>query len=184
MAIKALFTAEDLERIQEATSKDYELVRGELYEVLPPTERHGEVSGQIYRLIANWNDMAHAGRVAVESGFTLARGPDTVRGPDVSFVARGRISREQARRGFPDLAPDLVVEVCSPSQSWADLRDKAREYLRAGSRLVLLVEADEFAEAWRAGQEPLRLELADEFRAEDVLPGFVCRVRDFFPPED
>jgi Uma2 family endonuclease len=184
MAIKALFTAEDLERIQEATGKDYELVRGELYEVMPPTARHGRIQVRIGRLLDTWNDEAHAGQVFVESGFTLARGPDTVRGPDVSFVARGRISREQARRGFPDLAPDLVVEVCSPSQSWADLRDKAREYLRAGSRLVLLVEADEFAEPWRAGQEPRRLELEDEFRAEDVLRGFVCRVRDFFPPED
>jgi Uma2 family endonuclease len=183
MAIKALFTAEDLERIQAATGKEYELVRGELYEVLPPTLRHGRIVGRIFRLIDTWNDTSRAGETFVESGFTLERAPDTVRGPDVSFVGRDRVSRQQARRGFPDLAPDLAVEVRSPSQTWPELRGKAQEYLRAGSRLVILVEADEFAEVLRPGQEPDRLGLEDEFRAEDVLPGFSCRVRDFFPPE-
>lgn len=183
MATKALLTSEELERIQAATGKNYELVRGELYEVMPPNFRHGQIAGEIHALIRDWSRRTQAGSVTVESGFTLERRPDTVRGPDVSFVAKGRLSRDQARKGFPDLAPDFVAEVRSPDDGWAELRAKAQEYLRAGSRMVVLVEPDEFIEVWRPGEEPLRLGLEDELDGGDVLPGFSCGVTDLFPPE-
>ena len=183
MATKALLTSEDLERVQAATGKQYELVRGELYETMPPNARHGMIAVRISMLLATWNERTRAGAVMVESGFTLERGPDTVRGPDVSFVAKGRLAPQQARRGFPDVAPDLAVEIRSPDDNWAELSEKAAEYLAAGSRMVLLVQPDEFVEVLSPGETPQRLGLKAELDGADVLPGFHCQVADLFPPE-
>lgn len=120
--------------------------------------------------------------VAVEGGFTLERDPDTVRGPDVSFVQRGRLRPEQSRRGFPDLGPDLAVEIRSPDQTWKELEDRARDYFTAGARMVWFVEMDAFLEILRPNGERRRLGLADTVEV-DVLPGFRCNVSDFFPEE-
>ncbi|HVA23529.1 MAG TPA: Uma2 family endonuclease [Chloroflexota bacterium] len=180
MATKLLFRAEDLLDLQSTLNKRLELVKGELYEVSTGW-RHGEVMGRIYSLLDFWNRMHKAGRVACDAGVILERDPDTVRGPDVSFVRKGRISAEQARRGFVELAPDLAVEVKSPNDTWASQVAKAQEYLAKGTALVLLVRPDEYAEVHRPGQQPLRLGLDDIFTAEDVLPGFAAPIRDFFP---
>jgi Uma2 family endonuclease len=184
MAIKALFTSEDLDRIQAATGKDYELVKGELIEIMPPNPHHGAIVVWFGFLLTQWNVTARAGQLMAESGFTLERGPDTVRGPDISFVARGRMTREQAREGFPDLAPDFVAEVKSPNDSWPELHQKAAEYLAAGSRMVVLLEPDQLIEVHRPGVPVERLGLDDVLDGGDVLPGFRCRVRDLFPPEE
>src|SRR5690349_2721374 len=104
MATKALFRAEDLEGVQSLTGRKYELVRGELFEVVT-TLRHGQVMTRIARKLDEWNDRATAGLITADGGFRLERNPDTVRGPDVSFVRKGRLTREQTLRGFPDIAP-------------------------------------------------------------------------------
>jgi Uma2 family endonuclease len=180
MATKLLFRAEDLLDLQSKLNKRLELVKGELYEVSTGW-RHGEVMGEIYSLLRAWNRVRKAGRVACDAGVILERDPDTVRGPDVSFVRKGRINAEQAARGFVELAPDLAVEVKSPNDTWASQVAKAQEYLAKGTALVLLVRPDEYAEIHRSGQEPVRLGPGDVFTAEDVLPGFEAHVRDFFP---
>lgn len=59
--------------------------------------------------------------VAAETGFRIAHDPDTVRAPDAAFVAAGRMPPESERRGFLDLAPDVVVEVVSPSDRAGDV---------------------------------------------------------------
>ena len=178
---KAKFTSEQLEGIQAATGKDYELVRGELYEIMPPNQYHGETAGEVHLLLRLWAKERRAGRVSVEGGWTLERGPDTVRGPDVSFTRAGRLSDEQARHGFPDMAPDLAVEVRSPNETWRELEEKAREYFAAGCPMVWFLEMDEFLEVLRRDGSRSRLGLDDTVEVDDVLPGFRCRVRDFFP---
>lgn len=185
MAIKALLTSEEFEQIVPRLpgDRDWELIRGELYEVSPVTQRHCEVAAEACSLFRNWNKQAKAGRVGVEGGYTIELRPDTVRAPDVSFVRKGRIPRDKTRRGFPAVAPDLVVEVKSPGDSWRYLIDKAQQFFTAGTRMAVLMEPDQFIEVHRPGQEPRRLGLDDVFDGEDVLPGFTCKVSDFFPEE-
>ncbi|MGH2518907.1 MAG: Uma2 family endonuclease [Chloroflexota bacterium] len=180
-ARKAKFSSEELACIQAATGKKFELVKGELFETMPTTERHGEVAGEAFLLLRLWARTTDAGRVSVETGWTLERGPDTVRGPDVSFIRQGRLSNEQASHGFPDLAPYLAVEVRSPSETWRELEEKAREYFAAGCLLVWLVEMDQFVEILTPNGERQRLGLNDTVEFDSVLPGFRCTVRDFFP---
>lgn len=182
MATKARFRAEDLEGIQALTGRRYELVRGELFEVVT-TLRHGQVMGRTYVLLEVWNGQARAGLVTCDGGFTLERNPDTVRGPDVSFVRRGRLTKEQTRRGFPSIAPDAAFEIRSVNDTWPELVRKAQELLAAGTQMVVLVEADQFVELRRPGVEPQRLGLEDTLDGGDALPGFRCRVADLFPEE-
>jgi Uma2 family endonuclease len=101
----------------------------------------------------------------------------------VSFVRKGRLTREQTIRGFPEIGPDAAFEIRSVNDTWPELVRKAQEYLAAGTQLVVLLEADEFAEVYKPGQEPQRLSLDDVLDGGDVLRGFSCRVRDLFPPE-
>lgn len=72
------------------------------------------------------------------AGFRLPSG--NIRVPDVSFVAAGRLAGERPPEGFPDLAPDLAVEVLSPDDRSRDVLDKVGEYLQAGVRLVWVID--------------------------------------------
>lgn len=176
-----LFTAEDLVRIQRETGDSYELIEGKLRKIRKTTWYHERISLRIGSLFDRWNEVADAGEVGVEGGFRLRRDPESVLAADVAFTRKGRIDQDAARRGFPDLAPDLAVEVRSPSAAWSELVEKAERFLAAGSLAVLLVEPDQFVELHRLGQQPQRFALDDTFTCEDVLPGFSCQVRQMFP---
>lgn len=183
MATKLLLTAEDFEKLLAGDDRRLELIRGEVYELSPVNNRHREVAGEVCRRVGNWNLERKAGSVGPEGGFTIELRPDTVRAPDISFVAKGRIPEGQKRRGFPTIAPDFIVEVRSPGDSWSTLVQKADQFFAAGTRMALLLEPDQFGEVHRPGQQPLRLSLDDVFDGADVLPGFTCRIADFFPEE-
>ena len=82
------------------------------------------------------------GRVMVEVGSILERSPDTVRGPDIAFIAAEHLHAGGPRRGFVPGAPDLAVEIVSPNNTFAELQSKVRDYLTHGTRLVWVVEPD------------------------------------------
>ena len=97
------------------------------------TRRHAEIAVEIAARLREWNREHRAGGVGAAGGFTLQRGPDTVRVPDVYFMAKGRVSPEASRRGYPEAAPDLVVEVRSPNDTWQSLVDRANNLFRRGT---------------------------------------------------
>src|SRR5579862_3020481 len=104
-------------------NRRYELIKGELYEVTTGI-RHEIIAAQWMRLLLNWNDTARAGNIGGSAGFILERDPDTVRAPDTFFIRKGRLAGADVTK-FGDLAPDFVVEVRSPSNTWAELVRKA-----------------------------------------------------------
>ena len=107
-----------------------ELVRGMLVVRKPPGGRHGSVTINLALRIGNHVERTGGGQVfAAETGFTLSHGPDTVRAPDIAFVRRERLPDPIPVR-FPDLAPDLVVEVLSPG-------DRAGEILARSLASIL-----------------------------------------------
>jgi len=108
-----LMTAEELLQTN-IPNKCTELVRGVLIVREPPGGRHGAVAAELCREIGNHVHAHQFGTVYAETGFTLARNPDTVRGPEIAFVRKDR-AENPAPVGFPEFAPDLVVEVLSPS---------------------------------------------------------------------
>ncbi len=161
--------------------KRSELVRGVLVVREPAGSTHGIVAMNLGAALAVYVKRAGAGAVfAAETGFKLATNPDTVRAPDVAFVARERLPPWGAR-GFPALAPDLVVEVLSPDDRPGEVLAKVADWLSAGSRLVWAVDPERrHARVYREdGSEALATEQGT-LEGEAVLPGFSCALQDVF----
>jgi Uma2 family endonuclease len=177
-----LLTADEFRQLPDPPDGSrQELVRGVVITMPPPGFRHGKVQCKVGRLIGNFLDAHPLGHVVTESGVRTEAGPDTVRGPDVSFWSFERLPADAAPDGYPEVAPDLVVEVRSPGQSRPKLRDKIKEYLFNGVRVVWVADPeDRTVTIYRQPDEGR--ELGESARlTDDVLPGFACRVGDIFP---
>lgn len=117
-----------------------------------------------------------------EAGFLLARDPDTVLAADVAFVQGDRVPASDLR-GYPNLAPDLVVEVVSPSQTVRRMRDKAEDWLRHGTRLVWIVDPVGRQVETHHPDGHVDVVGADQsLSGEDILPGFDLPVDTIFAP--
>lgn len=160
----------------------YELEAGRLVREPLPGARHGRVVARLTRLLDEFAERHRLGVVvAGDPGFILSRGPDTVRGPDVAFVSRVRFERVgDVASAFPE-APDLAVEVLSPSNTPAAVHGKVADYLAAGTRLVWVVDpATRTVAAYRSLLAPRVFGEDEKLDAGDVLPGFGPRVGELF----
>ena len=111
-----------------------------------------------------------------DTGFTLSRNPDTVRGPDIAFVRKERVP-DPIPSTFLEFAPDLVVEVLSPNDRPGELLAKVGDWLDAGARLVWVIDPERrVARLYRADGTEQILAETDRLLGEDVLPGFSCTV--------
>ena len=112
---------------------------GRLSRLCRQVEEHGEISTAIGTLLRIWVKQGAGGYVGVEAGFILCHNPDVVRGPDVYYVSADRIPPMVIPEAFWTIAPDLAVEVISPSETADDVRAKVRDFLAAGTQLVWTV---------------------------------------------
>ena len=153
----------------------YEHVDGQI-RMSPAGGRHGYVCVQLGMLLNAFVKERRLGHVFDSgTGFRLPGG--NVRVPDVSFVAMGRFGDPQPPIGFPDLAPDLAVEVLSPDDRTRDILDKVGEYLQAGTRLVWVIDPEQrSAVVYRSLGDVRTLGRRDSLDGDDVLPGFRCRL--------
>lgn len=174
-------TIADLERLPDDDYK-YDLVRGWLVREPPAGGDHGEIAMEIAGALWKHVKETAQGRVfPPETGFVLAADPPTVRGPDVAFVAAGRLPPGRAPTGFIRLAPDLAVEVVSPSNRWTDVAAKVRDYLEAGTRLVWVVDPPRSTITIHRPDGSSGVVGEDDFLVgEDVVPGFQVSVRSLF----
>jgi Uma2 family endonuclease len=161
-----------------------ELVRGEIIPMAPPGAEHGDISGQLLFLIKSFVAVRHLGKVyAAETGFTIARDPDTTRAPDVAFVRKERLPAATVRKYFPG-APNLAVEVNSPNDRASDVLAKVDEWLAAGTISVWVVDPPTRSiVVYRGGGEIIRYRDTDELRDEPTLPGFAMKLTDVFDAE-
>ncbi len=172
------------EQFLELPDRDrYELVGGELVEQIMSFEA-GVIAGEIYARLREYVDARGLG-LAAPDGVTyqcFAADPGRVRRPDVSFIARGRLPREQFSTGHVHVAPDLAVEVVSPNDLYYDVEEKVQEYLDAGVRLVWVASPkSRSVVTYRVGRNELHFGPPDVLTAEDVIPGFSVIVSDLFP---
>lgn len=118
---------------------------------------------------------------AAETGFKIASDPDTVRAPDVAFVARERVEKVGDSEGFWPGAPDLAVEVVSPSDPYAEVEEKVLGWLEAGCRMVLIADQKNKTVSVRRHQsQVLILTEEDTLDGGDVVPGWELPVADVF----
>ena len=169
-----LMTAEELLQTN-IPDKRTELVRGVLVVREPPGGRHGSVTMNLALRLGNHVEREGAGQViAAETGFTLARGPDTVRAPDIAFVRRERLPTP-IPVGFPEFAPDLVVEVLSPGDRPGEVLAKVGDWLDADARAVWVIDPERrIARVYRQDGSATIVTADGALEGEDVLPGFSC----------
>ncbi len=161
-----------------------ELVEGEIIQMPKPTGLHGQITMLFGAKIFNFATEKKLGIVtAAETGFILARNPDgrdTVRGLDIAFLSSAR-----APAALPDslveVAPDLAVEVISPSNKAADTHRKIRQLLAAGTQLVWIVYPGTRTVDVYSQSGAVTLEGEDLLEGGAILPGFAVPVRDIFP---
>lgn len=148
----------------------------------PAGFEHGTIVANLHVLLGSFVRTHKLGVTAVaEAGYILARDPDTVRAPDISFIARERMPANGMPAGFAPIAPDLVVEVMSPSESSDDIQDKLVAYLSAGTRMLWVVfPRTRTVTVYRSLQNARILTAADTLGGEDVVPGFACQVSEIF----
>jgi Uma2 family endonuclease len=173
-----LMTIAEMERLPDDDYR-YTLIRGVLHRMPPPMPRHGRTTTTVIVVLGAFVRDHNLGVVYNESGFALARDPDVLVGPDVAFVRADRVPADED--SYPDLAPDLVVEVLSPSNMPALVAEKLAEYDRAGVPLVWIFDPRRRTVRVRAADGSDRvLTEGDELDGGDVLPGFRLAVARFF----
>src|SRR3990167_2831772 len=139
MSTKTLLTSDDLWRIVSDGSR-YELSKGELQPMTPIGIQHGKIVIRLGRLLDQYVEKNRLGAVCTEVGFRLFESPDTVWAPDIAFIAQDRLPEGSAAQKFVNFRPDLAVEVLSPQDTVTETTRKVEDYLRAGVRLVWIVD--------------------------------------------
>jgi Uma2 family endonuclease len=173
------WTADMLERLPN-DGWHYELLEGRVLRMPPPGPDHGKLEARLSRRLGNYVEDHRLGEIYVgESGWDLTRPcerTDTVFGADLAFVRADRLPLPPPRRGnsYRPLAPDLVVEIASPSQFQPEMGEKAQLWLNRGVRLVWVVWPERRAiDVWTLGAAaPNTLRDADYLDGGDVVPGF------------
>ncbi len=176
-------TAEELaELVARDDGQRYELIAGQLEVMSPAKPRHGRIVGRLTGPLEEYVRARGLGEVyGAETGFLLGRNPDTVRGPDVAFVRRERVQAVGDTDDWWPGAPDLAAEVMSPDDTYRKVRQKARAWLDAGCRMVLVVDPRRrVVEVYRARDRVRTLTEADVIDGEEVVPGWSLPVAQLF----
>lgn len=174
MVTKARVTAQELWRLGEGDVRR-ELVNGEVLKMAPVGGVHGQIALRIGRRLAEHVESHGGGEVVGgDVGFVLSlpTDPERVRAPDMAFIASHRLPTGRIPEGFIQGAPDLAVEVLSPSDNPVEVQQKVRDYLEAGARLVWVIAPQaKTATVYRPDGSARLLREPEHFDGEDVLPG-------------
>jgi Uma2 family endonuclease len=140
------------------------------------------VGGSLHSLLGHYALENRLGRVFfAETGFLLARDPDTVRAPDIAFIHNDRLPVTEPEEAFWPGAPDLAVEVVSPGDTMGQLDDKVKMWLDAGSRIVWVVNPKwRNVTVYRSATDIKVLTEDDQLDGQEVIPGFQCPIRTIF----
>lgn len=153
----------------------YELLRGVLIRKMPPGDRHGDAAAWTAVEFGTYVRQNNFGAIRAEIGYKLESDPDTVRAPDVSWIAPE--SSGEPIPGYRPGAPDLAVEVKSPNDSRPEMFAKAHMWIGYGTRIVLVLDPEPVTVTlYRPNTEPVVYGEDDTLVLDDLLPGFSCPV--------
>ena len=178
---RTLMSADDFFRLYSHRDGRHELVDGQVVEMAPVNEEHGDIAFNISGAFFVYSRQSGIGRGGVETGYRVRQNPDTVRGPDVSFNLHSRESGEGPSIGFVSGAPDIAIEVISPSNTTADMEQKIQEYISAGSQRVWTVyPSTRSVTVHRADGTTVAYTGDDVISDEELLPDFSLPLSDIF----
>lgn len=171
-------TADELLAMPDDGAHRYELVRGELIEMSPAGFEHGIIGDRIARHLGDYVARQRLGVTPnADTGYLIAREPDTVLEPDASFVRAERVVR--TNKYFPG-PPDLAIEVISPNDTYGEVDTKVGMYLAAGTRMVIVVNPRNLTLSVSTPQTAARLTIDDTLSGGDVVPGWSLPLRELF----
>jgi Uma2 family endonuclease len=158
----------------------YELVRGQLRQMTPSGYSHGVIVANLTGPLHQYIRAHQLGQICgAETGFRIGRAPDTVRAPDIAFIRQAR--RGAQSEGFYEGAPDLAVEVLSPSDTVFEVEEKVGQWLRSGCTTVWVVNPKQRSVAVHRAEGAVRvLTDADTLDDGDLLPGFALPIAEVF----
>jgi Uma2 family endonuclease len=175
MTVVTLLTADELLQLPDDGWR-YELVRGELRKMSPSGARHGRVAAEIVgSLIAHMKRNRTGAVYSSETGFRISRQPDTVRAPDAAFVRSERVTEAA---GFFEGPPDAAFEVISPGDTYSEIEEKTRDWLRAGVKAVVVV--DPRTRTVRVHRMDGARNVEDIIEIDDVIPGWRLSLAELF----
>jgi Uma2 family endonuclease len=178
---KRLLTAEELYEHPDDDMRR-ELVRGELRVSEPPGWGHGNIATRVIVRLGAYVEAHGLGYVTGEAGYVLERGPDTVRGPDAAFIRWDRRPGPDVEHRYFEGAPDLAVEIVSPSDRAGEIAETVEGYLAKGTRAVWVVYPTRRQVVVYTPDGAARtLRESDRLDGGDVVPGFSCPVAELFP---
>lgn len=155
----------------------FELVDGRLKEV-PTRSSHDQIRFRLLMRLGPFM-LGQGGVSTGQAGFRMGDG--NIRVPDISFTRKARLPGGRVPDAFGDVAPDLCVEMISPSEERADMARKVREHFEAGAEQVWHVFPErQQVVVFTAPAASRTLDADDTLTAGDILPGFSCRVGDLF----
>ncbi len=168
-----------------ALSRDghrYELVNGELVDMGNSGAKHGYVAILLSAALFHCVSTQKLGAL-MDSGTAFVMKSGNKRSPDISFVAKERLQGlDELPDGFLEGAPDLAIEILSPSNTVEEIHDKLVEYFESGARLVWVIHPKEhYVLVYRSSTQPDRLlKSTDMLDGEDIIPGFMLPVSNLF----
>lgn len=179
MSIDTLITAEQFAEME--FDDPCELVRGEIVKLSPTRQPHGLICTRIARLLDEHSEQAACGRaVSNDSGLLLEQDPDTLRCPDVYWMSNATIEKNGLVQGFSESAPELAVEVISPSDRWSMILEKVGQYLNFGVTEVWLIDFNTMQiHVYQADHPPRTLGI-EETLENTIVPGFSTPVQRVF----
>jgi Uma2 family endonuclease len=180
-SVETLITAEEFGRMSD-DGRRTELVQGRVVELPPPKLRHGKICHRVSLLIGIHVEAHDLGHVVInDTGIITERNPDSVRGADIAFYSYARMPKGPMPESYSGVAPDLVIEVRSPSDRWRDIHAKVAEYLKIGVLVVCVLDPEpRTAHLYYPDQADRALGPDDELTFPECLPGFSVPVRRFF----
>ena len=183
---RTVMTAEELYHVPSELpgvgDRFYELDQGVLLVREPGGYYHSNIGHELAMHLGSYAKRHKLGVVVgADMGFVLQRDPDTVLSPDVAFIDVTRIPTGDAESKYLEGAPDLAVEIVSPSDRLAALDRKMRKYLDAGTRLGWVVNKQrETVTLYRKDTIPRVLTVDHYLSGEDVIPGFRMAIRELY----
>lgn len=174
-----LITGADL--LEQGDCGSCELIEGRMVPMNPPGAEHGRIELLLgWHLLNFVNIQQHAWVLGGETGLYIQRNPDTVRGMDIAVISKQRLPTKPGT-GYLEVAPELVVEIVSPSDRWLEIENKIRDYFRAGVDQVWVVQPQQqILYVYRSPGKRHLVEREETLQGEGILKGFSLAVATLF----
>lgn len=177
----ALMTAEELMQLPDDDLR-HELINGELITMPLPKLPHGRIATRLGAQLLQSVVENELGEVYISDvGFQLTRNPDTVVGPDISFISKERLKQAGDAKGYWQGPPDVAVEVLSPGYRSGKVSERISRLFSFGTKQVWIVDLKHSSVAvYRSESDVTTFSGSDYLEAQDLFPGFRISLEKIF----